>query len=126
MTLGKLWGTWNWLEKGLFALTVSLAISALGVIIVIALAWLGGREFQFKLGPATITVDFEDDDDNGDENGDENGEDENGDEPDPDGVHGGDAGGGQLPFDQSLVDLGVIQARRQAFGLSALQEAGKR
>lgn len=121
MTFGKLWGTWNWLEKGLFALTVTLTITGLGIVIwAIGILW-GGNKVVKKWGGWTLTYDPEgSEDENGDENGD-NGEDENGDDADPEGVHGGNGGGSQLPFDKSIVDLGVEIARQQAFGQSALQ-----
>lgn len=127
MKFGKLWGSWSWLEKAYFALAVSLAITGLVLVITVALAIWGGKKLSFSLGDlATVTVDFgseEEDGDNGEENGEENGE-GNG-----DGLTGGRPGdpdgdnGGQLPFDQALVDLGRIRARRQAFGIDALQEA---
>ena len=109
-----------WLRPLLYLGAVGIAIKWLVAGIAI---WVGARSAPWWWNALGLPT--------GEEEEDNGSEDENGDEPDPEegngdngeGVHGGNGGGGQLPFDKSIVDLGVEIARQQAFGQSALQAA---
>ena len=131
MTWARIWKTWDWQQKALFGLVVSLASLTLIGLLAIALALWQGGEWGWSFRGKKITLQIEDEEE---ENGED--DDDEDDEDDDDGLHGGRPGdpggngGGQVPFDMAVAtaieDLGLGEALMAAAASRALQEASKR
>ena len=93
-----------WIRPLLYLGAVGIAIKWLVAGIAI---WVGARSAPWWWNALGLPT--------GEEEEDNGSEDENGDEPDPEegngdngeGVHGGNGGGGQVPFDSGLVAVGA-------------------